>query len=165
MKATSCNRYKMCINRNTIKVSYSCTKNMEQIIKGHNNKIVRGNRHADEQNKGCNCQRRNKQKCPIKDNCHQKDVVYHATIRGGGEEKKYVGSTVEQRYKHNLSFRNSSHKHDTGVATHISEAGLKPVPDIDWSILKTATPYVKGGKTCDLCLTEKLFISKTFQSP
>ena len=42
------------LNMNTIKVSYSCTKNLQQIIKGHSDKIVRGNMPAEEQNKGCN---------------------------------------------------------------------------------------------------------------
>ena len=34
------------LNRNTVKVSYSCTKNMQQIIEGHNSKAVRGKFHA-----------------------------------------------------------------------------------------------------------------------
>lgn len=155
------------LNRNTIKVSYSCTKNMQQIIKGHNSKIVRGNAQA-EKNRGCNCQRSKKHRCPIKDNCNQKDVIYHATVRGGNEDKKYIGSTMDFKkrwYQHNLSFRENGHKSDTTLAGYVWEAGLNPEPDIEWSILKTATPHVKGGRTCDLCLTEKLFISKTFQNP
>ena len=53
----------------------------------------------------------------------------------------------------------------TTLASYIWEAGLNPEPKIQWSILKKATPYKKGGRSCDLCLTEKLLISKNFQNP
>ena len=154
------------LNRNTVKVSYSCTKNMEQIIKGHNQKILKGN-EPEKQEGGCNCRRNNRENCPIKDNCNQKNVIYHAKVTEG-EEKKYIGSTVNFKkrwYMHKGSFRNASQKSQTTLASHIWDAGLNPNPKIEWSILTKATPYRKGGRQCDLCLTEKLFISKTFNNP
>ena len=147
-----------------------CTRdqpeNMEQIIKGHNQKILKG-KEPEKQEGGCNCRRNNRENCPIKDNCNQKNVIYHAKVTEG-EEKKYIGSTVNFKkrwYMHKGSFRNASQKSQTTLASHIWDAGLNPNPKIEWSILTKATPYRKGGRQCDLCLTEKLFISKTFNNP
>ena len=63
------------INRNTVKLSYSCTKNMGAILKSHNMKIL-SNTREDNGAKTCNC--RKKDQCPLENNCLQKNVVYHA---------------------------------------------------------------------------------------
>ena len=52
-------------NRNTIKVSYSCTENMSMIIKKHNKKII--NNKATPTTPPCNC--RKKTECPLNGNC------------------------------------------------------------------------------------------------
>ena len=59
-------------NRNNIKVSYSCTSNISQIIKGRNKKIetLHSSTHS---NKQCNC--RDKETCPLLGNCLQKNSV------------------------------------------------------------------------------------------
>ena len=150
------------LNRNTVKVSYCTCKNIARTIKSHNNKVLRGKKN--EEKAGCNCQRRNKDKCPIKDDCNQKNVIYHARV-AEGEEKKYIGSTIDFKkrwYGHVGSFRNENSKSETTLASHVWDTGLNPDPKIEWSILSKAEPYVKGSKMCDLCLTEKLLISKTF---
>ena len=154
------------LNRNTVKVSYCCMKNMAQIKKAQNSKII-NKQNNQEQRGGCNCQAGKKDKCPIKDNCNQKNVVYHAQVLQG-EEKNYVGSTVDfkQRwYKHVASFRNENLQNSTTLSSHIWNAGLDPEPRIKWSILARAEPYVNGGRACDLCLTEKLHLAKIFNNP
>ena len=153
------------LNRNTVKVSYCTCKNIARTIKSHNNKILRGKQNKEKA--GCNCQQRNKEKCPIKDDCNQKNVIYHARVTEG-EEKKYIGSTVDFKkrwYKHESSFRNESSKSETALSSHVWDSGLNPAPKIEWSILSKAEPYMKGGRMCDLCLTEKLLISKNFHNP
>ena len=140
---------------------------MHQIIQAHNQKMLRGEKSKKKKESGCNCRPSNKDKCPIKENCNQSDVVYHAELKEG-EEKSYIGSTVNFKkrwYSHCASFRNESHKADTTLAHHVWESGLQPNPKIEWSILAKATPYRKGGRQCDLCITEKLFISKTLSNP
>ena len=44
-------------NRNTVKISYSCTKNMKAIITGQNNKLIkpRENNNNDINSRLCNC--------------------------------------------------------------------------------------------------------------
>ena len=153
------------INRNTVKVSYCTCKNIGRIIKSHNSKIVRGKKNATKG--GCNCQRNKKENCPIKDDCNQENVVYQAHVQEG-EEKKYIGSTIDFKkrwYAHVGSFRNENVKSSTTLSSHVWASGLNPEPKIKWSILAKAEPYQKGGRMCDLCLSEKLLISRNFNNP
>lgn len=53
------------LNRKTVKVCYSCTANIENIMKAHNNKILSQPQQAQpSKNNKCNC--RNKNNCPIR---------------------------------------------------------------------------------------------------
>ena len=40
---------------------------------------------------------------------------------------------------------------------------MNPTPVVRWSYLQKCTKYMPGQKTCDLCLSEKLFILKAFK--
>ena len=58
------------LNRNTVTISYSCTKNMKNIISSHNAKLLNDNeQEPPREGKMCNCQRRNKHKCPLDNDC------------------------------------------------------------------------------------------------
>ena len=48
-------------NRNTIKISYSCMKNLNSIISGHNNSVLKSTK---DDSRLCNC--RNQNNCPLK---------------------------------------------------------------------------------------------------
>ena len=67
-------------NRNTVKLSYSCTPRMKQVIDGHNKAILRKAKQPEQDKtiKTCNC--RNKNDCPLEDECLQKEIVYQATV-------------------------------------------------------------------------------------
>ena len=109
-----------------------------------------------------------KPKCPMKGEFEKKDVIYHAEVRGRGEVRKYVGSTVnfkKRYYSHTSSFRHESRKHSTALSTHIWDKELGPEPEIEWSVLTHAPVYKLGQRNCDLCLTEKVEIAKTFKDP
>ena len=137
---------------------------MKTIISSQNRKIL--SEPQQPPTKTCNCQARNKDKCPLEGNCRQFNVVYHATVIE--DDKKYIGSASDFKkryYGHADSFRNTNSKSSTTLASHIWEAGLSPNPLLKWSIIANATPYSKGNRQCDLCLTEKLHISKTFGNP
>ena len=64
-------------NRNTIKVSYSCTENMSMIIKKHNKKII--NAKIRPTILTCNCQK--KTECPLNGNFLQPSVIYMQQLR------------------------------------------------------------------------------------
>ena len=157
------------INRNTVKVSYCCTKNIKSIIDTHNKKMLHDEKR-EVPTKPCNCQRHRRAQCPMKGECVQKDVIYHAEVRGapGGEVRKYVGSTVNfkrRHYGHTSSFRHDSKKHSTALSSYVWDKELNPDPDIEWSVLAHAPAYKLGQKQCDLCLTEKTEIAKNFKNP
>ena len=138
-------------------------------MQSHNAKTLNGDEQQPPRTeKSCSCWRRNKPTCPLEGDCKdQLDVVYHAKIEGQ-EEKQYVGSTVHFKrryYGHTNSFRNEDYKHSTTLSTYVWEKGLNPEPRIKWSIIGRATSYRKGSRCCDLCLTEKLFISDNFNNP
>ena len=94
-------------------------------------------------------------------------MIYHAKVQGQ-EEKQYIGSAAHFKkrfYGHTNSFRNSNYKHSTTLSTYVWEKGLNPNPHIKWSIIGRATSYRKGSRQCDLCLSEKMFISENFDNP
>ena len=62
-------------NRNTVKVSYSCTQNMSSMIKSHNKKVI--NRDAKKL-KSCNC--RVKSECPLNGQCQVTDIIYKCIV-------------------------------------------------------------------------------------
>ena len=85
-----------------------------------------------------------------------------------GVQKEYVGSTVhfkKRYYGHTNSIRNDVYKHSTTLSTYVWHKDLNPNPRIKWKIAGRASSYKKGGRQCDLCLTEKLFILKNFNNP
>ena len=63
------------INRNTIKVSYSCINNVSQIIKQHNRNV---SNKKEKKTNPCNC--RNKNGCPLNGNCKVQSVIYKCTV-------------------------------------------------------------------------------------
>ena len=56
-------------NRNTLKLSYSCMQNVQQIIKGHNQTVLKNSAQPiqDQARRTCNC--RKKEECPLEGNC------------------------------------------------------------------------------------------------
>ena len=148
-------------NKNTLKISYSCTKNFKQIMQAHNKRIL-SNTNTTPNEKTCNCQKEKKHLCPLKGKCVQKDVIYTATTTED-EPKTYIGSTEDfkKRYNsHTFSFRHETHKNATTLSHHIWEHDLGTEPELKWEIIDKAPAYYKGGRACQLCLTEKLHIMR-----
>ena len=153
------------INRHTVKLSYSVTDNFENIIQKHNSKILCEPDKNSE--KDCNC--RNKQKCPVKNKCGSKAVIYKACVHYNNTTAEYISSTettFKTRYNnHTATFRNIDKKNSTTLSKFIWDKKLNPTPKIDWSIIKVCHTYKPGNKACDLCLSEKLFIIKNLNNP
>ena len=64
-------------------------------------------------------------------------------------------------YNHNTSFRDVKYSTSTELSKkywEIKNDGKSP--NVSWQILKTVGKYKNGQRTCNLCLTEKLFIIK-----
>ena len=147
-------------NRNTLKLSYSCTKNMGSIIKNHNKKII--NTKTSEK-LDCNC--RQKQNCPLGGKCREKNVIYKCIASVPNKpDKVYIGLTEGEWKKrhsgHKTSFKYKKHAKSTALSTYFWEIKEKEKidPILSWSILKSVPAYSNITKRCLLCLHEKLEI-------
>ena len=67
------NSFSKIFNKNTIKISYSCTRNMKSIISSHNKQILT----PKNKQVGCNC--RIKNSCPLDNKCLTSQLIYQAT--------------------------------------------------------------------------------------
>ena len=73
-------------NKNTIKLSYSCCRNMSSVIASHNRTIIEptSNNHV------CNC--RNRTKCPLVNKCLTTNIVYKTVVSAPSKpDNKYFG--------------------------------------------------------------------------
>ena len=98
-------------NKNTLKLSYSCTGNMKNVIQAHNRKIL-----IPKNKKPCNC--RSKDSCPLQGDC-QDSVVYKATLKHNNQNFEYIGSSenFKKRYSnHKSSFKNFSNRNATALS-------------------------------------------------
>ena len=159
-------RYRKFINRNSVKLSYSCMDNLRTIINKKNKSLLQKHSKPEEpEDKTCNC-RSGVDSCPLEGNCLTKSLVYKATLKTDGETYSYIGLTAEtfkKRYSNHLcSFRNEKYRDSTTLSQKIWE--LKESArqyELSWEVVRRATAYKSGGGgKCDLCLSEKLEILK-----
>ena len=155
-------KYHKIFNRNTLKVSYSCMDNMENIVKQHNRKITKP---IVPEGRMCDCRR--PEDCPLEGKCLSTNVNYSAVVeyseRENSIKKTYLGVTEpewKKRFRtHEHTFNNRDTPNDTSLSKFIWQLKDKRIDyTIKWSILKRAPGYQKNSKTCGLCLMEKLLI-------
>ena len=156
------------LNRKTVKMSYSCTENVDQILNRHNKRLLMKETQAPRQQNTCNC--KIPQNCPVENKCLTESIIYKATVKQPtGGQCEYIGLTdnaFKTRYNlHNYTFRNESKKSATSLATYVWNQGTNKSPTIEWQILKQCQRYAPGQKTCQLCLWEKVFIVKNLNNP
>ena len=97
--------HKIC-NKNTIKLSYRTTNNINKIVTKHNQKILNDHQKLmypqRNENLHCTCQRSRKADCPLPGRCSITNLVYRATITrlDNNTTKTQTGCTVnfKQRY-------------------------------------------------------------------
>ena len=175
------------INRNCIKVSYSCTKNIKAHIAAHNKKVL--NPRSNDP-KGCNCRSdesriitvnkalnrtRTVKKplnhpppnwfsygCPVNGQCKTESVIYSAKVESNSTTMEYIGLTgdsFKSRYNgHTETFRKNDVKKTT-LSSYIHELEEKEVDyGIHWQIKHRATTYKPGANYCGLCNREKVAI-------
>ena len=99
--------FRKIFNVNTIKISYKSMKNMKNLIKQHNTKVLKNQEHSEK--RSCNC--RVKGNCPLDGKCLHKCTVYQANVITNNECKEYFG-TAEGEFKlrynnHTMSFRHN----------------------------------------------------------
>ena len=152
------------LNRNTIKLSYSCMPNMKQIIASHNKAILdQNNTPTTTTQKNCNC-RKNKT-CPLDGQCQTESIIYQATVtrHDNNKEETYVGlteNTFKTRYNgHTCSFRDKSKRYSTALSNYIwTLKNSNTDYTIRWKIVDRGRAYSPSTKICNLCLKEKYII-------
>jgi hypothetical protein len=152
------NRMHKLFNRNTIKLSYSCLPNVGSVLKSTRQEPPETSTNEE---KMCNC--RKPTECPLEGQCLQSAVVYEAAVTTKDALYDYIGlteGTFKTRYSaHASSFKHEKHRTSTELSKKVWELKEDGTPyKIKWTIVKHAHPYRGGGRTCDLCLTEKLYI-------
>ena len=89
--------------RNNVKLSYSCTRNIEHIIKNHNRRITES---YIEKSIEVSCNSKEKNRYPFEGNCLVKNIVYMATAKTETITSSYVGMTgndLKTRYYHDFN--------------------------------------------------------------
>ena len=157
------------INRHTVKISYSCTQSIGQILQKHNKKLLKPQTPVPDNPaaKLCNCRN---SVCPVEGKCLEESVIYQATLESpNGTKAEYIGVTDSQfktRYNnHTHSFRASYKKNSTTLSTRVWQLNLNPNPNIRWKIIRKCPKFKPGMKTCHLCLGEKFEILKNINNP
>ena len=150
-------------NRNTIKVSYSCMSNVQQLIKKHNNFIQN---KKSKTTLSCNCCDKNGS--PLNGNCRTENVIYMCTsLTKNNVKKVYFGVSVGEfkknwYYNHQQSFQSEDYKNSTTLLTYlwsIKSTSKEQNVNLSWEIMRQAAPYSNISKRCLLCLHEKLTIA------
>ena len=75
-------RYHKILDKNNIKVSYSCVDNMEKLIKKHNNYLLR----KDTNKRNCNCCANNTY--PLDGKCLSSNIVHSAEVLIGNNQQE-----------------------------------------------------------------------------
>ena len=163
-------KFSKIFNRNTVKVSYSCTKNLKNIIQSHNKKIITNNNISSINEANCNC--RDKTSCPLNGMCLIERTIYEATVTQSSDptyKKVYIGLAeppFKKRYSnHKLSFSNKKYEKETELSKEIWKIkNTNIIPTITWRTIRQCAPFDRTAQKCNLCLNEKLEIA-TYPRP
>ena len=98
------------LNKKTVKISYSCTRNMKSIISGHNKQVLQPKPKTNGWNS------RDKNTCPFDNKFLTPKVIYQANVTNdtNGTNKHYLGfaeTSFKDRYNNHIpSFCNDQQK-------------------------------------------------------
>ena len=153
-------KFRPILNRNSLKLSYSCMPNIKTIIASHNKQVLSKSVDASA-TKPCNC--RVPADCPVGNMCQKSAVIYKATVESPPADKKeYVGLS-EPPFKKRFYGHTHDMKDVKAAGTTLSKCtwSLKEANKaftVKWQIIRQSVPYACGTRKCDLCLCEKLEI-------
>ena len=113
------NKLHKIFNRNTVKVSYSCTENISSIISSYKKKLIQNNAPNT---KPCNC--RTKSTCLLNGQCQSQDIIYKSTVSTAvNPDKVYIGTIegdfLKRYHNHTKPFRNKRYTKDISLSNYI----------------------------------------------
>ena len=146
-------------NRNTVKLSYSCTSNFKNYISKNNKKVFKKQNAED-----IVCECRNAV-CPVEGRCSESEIVYRAAVTrlDTGHVEYYTGCT-KQKFRlrfnaHAQSLRNYKYWDESSLSVYVWKLKNENINyQISWKIIGKAKMYNPATKLCNLCNLEKYFI-------
>ena len=152
-------RYHKIFNMNTIKVSYSCTRNVGSVIKTHNASVLRKEQPLTRK---CSCPAR--VVCPLDNQCLESNILYEGTVTEVEEqvERDYVGlCSTDWKSRlgvHNQGFNHREHATRCELSKHIwNLKDSSKEYNLRWRLLKKVRGRLIAG-ACKLCASEKVAI-------
>ena len=111
--------FRKIFNLNAIKISYSLMKNIKNLIKQHNARVLKNQEHSEK--RSCSC--RVKDNRPLDVKCSHECIVYQANVVTNSVRKEYFG-TAEGEFKlrcnnHTMSFRYKKCINNTGLSKYL----------------------------------------------
>ena len=106
-------------NRNTVKRSYNCIKNIGSIISVHNRNIL----NPIVKSYGCNC--RVKSSCPLNSECLTPKIIYRAEVSNDAyNDKTFYFDLTDTPFKesyrnHTRGFKHKKYENSTKLAKYI----------------------------------------------
>ena len=152
-------------NQNSVKISYSCLPSIGRRLAALNSKKLNSDKERLENNNEGECRCRGV--CPVEGQCKSSNIIYCATIKtfenGKNKIAKYFGQTATTfivRYRnHKHSFGNKKLIKSTELSKFIWDLKTRNINyEINWEIIRKASPYQPGGKFCHLCTSEGIAI-------
>ena len=152
------NKLNKIFKSNTVKVSYSCTQIISQIIKRHNKKVTQIQWHYQLE---FNCPI--KSECPLNSDCLKEDVIYRCTSLTTLYPKRvYLGiaDIKMQRYYNSTQWsQNENYSNSATLQLCLeNKENEKGNTKISLGNIQTAAPYTNTTTRCSLYLYEKLAI-------
>ena len=141
-------------NRKNVKVSYSCTPNIEKIIAAKNTKVLKP---PEPEKRSCSCTK--DKECPLDRKCLNSEIIYQATVKlPDSKTKTYIGlSSTEFKKRlavHEQTF-NDPTVSQTSLSKYIHELQLKNIePTITWKIMDRGKTFSPVNGICQLCTRE-----------
>ena len=142
--------FRKILNLTTIKISYSSMKNMKNLIRQHNVRVLKNQEHSEK--RSCNC--RVNDNCPFDGKCLRECIVYQANVVTNNECKEYFETAEgELKFCHNnyiMSFRHKKCVNDTELSKYLWKLKEENTDyNLHCSIKAYASLYKCGTRKCD----------------
>ena len=149
----------------SVKIVYSCTRNIKTMINSHNAKILFPEKCTEQRTSNFS----NKVNCPLEQKYLTRNIVCKAKVTSHNQnyqEKVYFGScetTFKKRFSnHKKWFNLNEYKNETELSKEIWRLkDSSHYPKVKWEIVKKGVLYNPQTKRCLLCLNKKFEIAAT----
>ena len=109
------------LNRNTLRLSYSCMNNVKAIISNQSKAVISRSSNLPVQTINT-CNFRDQRSCPMDGNCNERNIIYQAEVTTLHSKQTYIGlcdTSFKSHYRnHTCSFRNERYRNSTELSKY-----------------------------------------------